>query len=227
MISTRGKRLRAARRTRFRSARAAALALGIPISTYGAHERAQLSGGRDFGPEEAKRYAQRFGVTPEWLLTGLRHAHIDTPFDLEQVEETAPPRTRLKTRVRIPVIAPVVGYVGAGVEAHFYDLSQGPIDIVERPRLVADPTNILEIRDHGLGPQFERWLVFFEEMRHPVTTDLLGYFCVVAMPDGQMVVRQLEKSQTGDGYDLLSEFGTNFRDVVISWAAKVTAMAPP
>jgi hypothetical protein len=114
-----------------------------------------------------------------------------------------------------------------GVEAHFYDLSQGPIDMVERPRLIADPTNILEIRDHGLGPQFDRWLVYFDAMRSPVTDDLHGYFCVVAMPDGQMVVRQLEKSQTGDGYDLLSEFGTNFRDVVISWAAKVTAMAPP
>jgi hypothetical protein len=119
MVTTRGRRLRAARKTQFRSARAAALALGIPISTYGAHERAQLSGGRDFGPEEARRYARRFGVTPEWLLTGLRQAHIDPPFHPEQVEETAPPRTRLMTRFRTPVKAAVVGYVGAGGRGAF------------------------------------------------------------------------------------------------------------
>ena len=44
--------------------------MGIPVSTYGAHERAQSPGGRDYGPEDAKKYARRFGVTPEWLLTG-------------------------------------------------------------------------------------------------------------------------------------------------------------
>jgi len=36
------------------------------------HERVQLLGGRDVGPDGAKRYARRFGVTPEWLLRGLR-----------------------------------------------------------------------------------------------------------------------------------------------------------
>jgi hypothetical protein len=40
--------------------------MGIPIFTYGSH--AHLPGGRDFGPDEAKRYARRLGVTPEWLL---------------------------------------------------------------------------------------------------------------------------------------------------------------
>src|SRR5216684_6547066 len=68
----RGERLRAARMKRFRSARSAAIALAIPISTYGAHERAESPGGRDYGPDEARRYARHFGVTPEWLLTGHR-----------------------------------------------------------------------------------------------------------------------------------------------------------
>ena len=69
---TRGDRLRIAREHRgFKSGRLAAQALGIPISTYGAHERAEAEGGRDYGPDEAKRYAKRFGVTPEWLLTGF------------------------------------------------------------------------------------------------------------------------------------------------------------
>ena len=70
MLRTRGERLRAARLKHFKSARLAAIALRIPVSTYGAHERAQAPGGRDYGPEEATRYGRRFGVMPEWLLTG-------------------------------------------------------------------------------------------------------------------------------------------------------------
>lgn len=70
MATTRGERLRIARAKLFKSARAAAGALGLPPATYGAHERAESPGGRDFGPDEAKRYGRRFRVTPEWLLTG-------------------------------------------------------------------------------------------------------------------------------------------------------------
>ena len=70
MATTRGERLRIAREKRFKSARLAGKAMNVPVSTYGAHERAQSPGGRDYGPEDAKKYARRFGVTPEWLLTG-------------------------------------------------------------------------------------------------------------------------------------------------------------
>ena len=70
MATTRGDRLRIARERRFRSARQAAKAIGMAPSTYGAHERAEDPGGRDYGPNEAKRYARRFGVSTEWLLIG-------------------------------------------------------------------------------------------------------------------------------------------------------------
>src|SRR3974377_2203986 len=109
MASTRGERLRAARKKKFRSGRAAAFALHVPVSTYGAHERAELPGGRDYGPEEAKRYARRFGVSPEWLRPGRRIA----PEDLPGPEQDLPKK---------PMV-PVVGYVGAGGEAHYYAVS--------------------------------------------------------------------------------------------------------
>src|ERR1700676_3632801 len=72
MTTTRGERLRTARKRHFKSARAAAKALGVPPATYGAHERAQAPGGRgrDYSPEEAELYGFRFKVRPEWLLTG-------------------------------------------------------------------------------------------------------------------------------------------------------------
>jgi hypothetical protein len=54
-----------------------ALAFGIPVSTYGAHERAEERGGRDYGADEARQYARRFGVTTEWLLTGTNRVRGD------------------------------------------------------------------------------------------------------------------------------------------------------
>src|SRR5271166_1713750 len=194
MSYTRGERLRAARKRRFKSARAAALAMGIAVATYGSHERARLPGGRDYGPDEARRYARRFGVTPEWLLTGRRQEEqqqeeeqlqeeqqqgeheedgvdpFENPFDIpflpEQFEE---PRTR-----RIPVM----GYVGAGSEGHYYALSQGYLDELDFPDRLTDTTDIIELHDHGLGPLFDRWVLFFGEMREPVTDDLFDYVCV-------------------------------------------------
>lgn len=70
MKRSRGERLKLARSRYFRSARAAAAALGVPPATYGAHERAESAKGRDYGPDEAQRYGRHFRVSPEWLLTG-------------------------------------------------------------------------------------------------------------------------------------------------------------
>src|SRR2546430_11841325 len=56
MGTTRGERLRIARAEHLKSARLAGKAMGIPVSTYGAHERAESPGGRDYGPDEAKKY---------------------------------------------------------------------------------------------------------------------------------------------------------------------------
>ena len=46
VTTTRGQRLRMAREKHFKSARLAAKAMGMPVATYGAHERAEQPGGR-------------------------------------------------------------------------------------------------------------------------------------------------------------------------------------
>jgi hypothetical protein len=150
MATTRGERLRLAREKRFKSARLAAKAIGVAVSTYGAHERAQSPGGRDYGPEDAKKYARRFGVTPEWLLTGRE------PFSVG--EEPPPPKV------------PVVGYVGAGSTAHFYDgVAQPDLDEVLGPPGAAEKMSAVEVRGDSLGPYFNRWYVFYDEVRNPMT----------------------------------------------------------
>ena len=75
-------------------------------------ERAESPGGRDYGPEEATRYARRFGVTPEWLLTGLRQAQTDMPFAPERFEParqaggTANFRCLTMNRPRLVTVSP-------------------------------------------------------------------------------------------------------------------------
>ena len=210
--TTRGDRLRIARERRFKTGRIAAKAMGIPVSTYGAHERAEQPGGRDYGPEEAKRYARRFGVTPEWLLTGRGSKPEDRGFGLEPQDPNSPK-------------VPVVGYVGAGSEAHHYAVADVGIDEVDPPVGATDDTVAVEIRGTSLGPLFNRWLVFYDDVRHPFTPDLIGELCVVGLADGRVLIKQVQKGREEGLYNLISQSEPPIRDVRIEWAARVNSIS--
>ena len=71
---TPGDRLRAERKKRFRSARQAALAWGIPEGTYHGWE----NNNRQFDKDDAAMLASRLGTTPEYLLYGKRRVNYPT-----------------------------------------------------------------------------------------------------------------------------------------------------
>lgn len=81
-------RLRQARRDKgIATVKEAAEALKIAYPTYSAHE----NGSRNFQRDDAVRYAQFFGVSVDWLLTGrgsMRHKGAD-PL-VEQVRNLPP-----------------------------------------------------------------------------------------------------------------------------------------
>jgi DNA-binding XRE family transcriptional regulator len=60
------RRLRQARKEKFATVREAAESLGVPYQTYAAHE----NGNRAFDNETAAKYARRYHVSLDWLLTG-------------------------------------------------------------------------------------------------------------------------------------------------------------
>ncbi len=213
MATTRGERLRTAREKHFKSARIAAKALGIAVSTYGAHERAEAPGGRDYGPDEAKRYGRRFRVTPEWLLTGRKIEPTDGRPGPEPEEPPAPK-------------VPVAGYVGAGAETHFYAVSQGGLDEIDAPEGSTPDTVAVEIRGDSLGTFFDRWLVFYDDVRREVTPDLLGKLCVVGLDDGRVLIKKLQRSRSQGLFNLVSQTEAPILDVTIEWAAKVKSMMP-
>lgn len=196
------ERLQQARENaRFEQAIDAARAYGWTPSTYISHE----NGTRGLMPEVAERYAKAFKVTPEWLLYGRKKPAGDG---------------------LAPKAVPVVGYVGAGAQAYFDD--PGDLsDDVPAPDGATDHTVAVEVRGESLGPLFDRWLVFYDDVHRPVTPDQVNRLCVVGLRDGRILVKKIKKSAGRKGlYHLLSNEGPPILDVEIEWAAKVLNMVP-
>lgn len=180
----------------------AAKAYGWGQSTYISHE----NGTRGLKPEVAERYAKAFRVPAEWILYGKG--------------KKGPPESRPIRTV------PVVGYVGAGAQTYFFD-DQGDLDEVAAPDSASDRTVAVEVRGESLGALFDRWLVFYDDVHRPVTTDQIGRLCVVGLRDGRIMVKKVQKSRGRNGlFHLLSNTEGPILDVEIEWAARVINMVP-
>ncbi|WP_035679517.1 helix-turn-helix domain-containing protein [Bradyrhizobium liaoningense] len=189
----------------YATARAAADALGVSEVSYVQHE----NGRRGFKREAADRYARKFHVNLEWLLTGKG------------------PKERRTTR-SAPAqqhSVPLVGYVGAGAQTHFF-AHDAPLDEVPAPMGTTDTTVAVEIRGDSLGSFFDRWLVFYDDVRRPVTTDLLNKLCVVGLGDGRILIKKVQRSKARGLFHLLSQTEPPILDVEVEWAAVVKNMVP-
>lgn len=118
----------------------------------------------------------------------------------------------------------LVGYVGAGSAAHFYADADDPAEMVEAPDGAKETTVAAEVRGTSLGPAFDRWLVFYDEARFPVTPDLHGQLCVVGLHNGQVLVKILRPAATPERFHLFSNSGLEepLLDQDVAWAALVT-----
>jgi hypothetical protein len=122
---------------------------------------------------------------------------------------------------------PLVGYVGAGAEAHFYALSDGELDRVPAPDGATADTVAVEVRGESLGALFQHWIVYYDEIRSPVTPDMHGKLCVIGLANDKVLVKQIKPSKGAAGfYDLLSNTEDPMKAVAIMWAAKVKSMVP-
>ena len=194
------ERLRKAREhAGFGSATEASEALGVKYATYAGHE----NGSSGFRAPSGELYARRYGVRFEWLMSGKGPM---LPGSAAEV--------------------PLVGYVGAGAAAHFYAESQGVLDMVPAPDGATKDTVAVEIRGESLGALFQHWLVYYDEVRSPVTHDMIGRLCVVGLADDRILVKQVKRSKTPGLYHLLSNSEPPIFDVELLWAAKVKQMVP-
>lgn len=118
----------------------------------------------------------------------------------------------------------VKGYVGAGGVAHYYAVSEG--DLGEVPASDNDPASAVavEIMGTSLGRFFDRWYAVYDDVRAPVTDDLIGQLCVVGLDDDRVLIKKIRRS--GKRFDLISNDPAEepILGVKIAWAAKVTSI---
>lgn len=121
----------------------------------------------------------------------------------------------------------VKGYVGAGDRAHFYNVSDEDFEEVPAPEGATDQTVAVEIRGTSWGRFMSTWLVFYDDVRSPVTEDLLGHPCVVGLADDRILIKVIKRSGNGS-YRLVSNDSSepDINGAQIEWAAKVTSMRP-
>lgn len=199
------KRLERARKMRgFETAKSAAEYFGWKYETYIQHEQ----GIRGLGRQSAK-YAAGFRISEGWLLTGEGVG----PDGHEEAE-----------------IVPVVGYVGAGSEAHYYDIAHSPNEFAPIPPgvPVKSIANLVcvEIRGDSLGSILNGWRVYYDDVKTAPDGSILGELCVVGLPDGRVLVKKVRRGPSPGRYNLESQTEGTIEDVEIAWAAVVRGLAP-
>ncbi len=200
-MNTPADRLKSAReRAGYETAKAAAEAMGVAIATYIQHE----NGSRGVPAARAERYGRFFRVAPEWLLYGRGEA--------EDVATTDS--------------VPVVGLVGAGSVATLFAEGQGPLDYVEPPQNATPDTVALHVRGTSLGPAWDESIIYYDDVRSPVTPDLHGRLCVVGLPDGRVLVKILKAAGDGTFHLLSNSLEEPLLNEEVAWAARVKAAHP-
>lgn len=120
---------------------------------------------------------------------------------------------------------PLVGYVGAGARA-YYNADNEELERVKAPKDATSDTVAVQIRGESLGALFDTWLVFYDDVRSPVTPDMIGVLCVVGLPDDRVLVKRIRRAKTPGFFHLDSNTEPTINDVEIVWAAKVKSMEP-
>ena len=167
------ERLRQARvKAGFKQITDAARAHGWNEITYTSHE----NGARGLRPAVAERYAKAYRVPAEWLLYGKGKPAAKQPGSLKTV--------------------PLVGYVGAGAQTHYSEATGGEFDEVPAPEGATESSVAVEIRGESLGSFFDRWVVHYDDVRRPVTPDMIGPLCVVGLDDGRVLIKKIKRSKT-------------------------------
>lgn len=175
--------------------------------------------------ENLIRVAEKTGAPFEWLAMGSGPAPQSAALararraeDDDGAEKEDAPSGRLS-------FVRVVGYAGAGAKAHFYSVDEQDLDEVPAPSGATERTRAIEIRGDSLGTAFNRWLAFYDDVKRPVTDDLIGRLCIVRLADGNTLIKTVRATKTPGRYRLTSD-EPPIENVEIEWAARVKMISP-
>jgi transcriptional regulator with XRE-family HTH domain len=120
----------------------------------------------------------------------------------------------------------IKGYVGAGAEAHFYKYADEDFEIVEPPAGASDQTIAVQIKGRSWGPRMDGWLVFYDDVRSPITEDMYNQPCVVGLADDRILLKTIKRERDGSFTLQSNSDEPDIENVEIEWAAKVIGMRP-
>lgn len=173
--------------------------------------------GKEVSINNLKALAELSGASLDWLAYNAgEHPKSD---------ERATPNRHEGERNRVPLL----GYVRAGAEAFYYAAADNPLDWVPPVEDWNEKTAAVQIQGDSLGSLFDQWLVYYDDVRSPVTPDLIGRLCVVALPDDRVLIKQIKRSKgTPTFFDLHSNMPDEpvIEGVEVLWAARVKNMVP-
>lgn len=169
-----GDRLKAARiAAGFVTAADAARAMGLPESTYVGHE----NGSRGFA-RLAKRYASRFAVNLEWLMSGKGEMRPKSARELSSMQ-------RIDVR----------GFIDAGdevskIEDRSYLSFSESVELPAAARLGA-----LKVRGDSQRPRFLPGEYILYDMDARLPEEMIDRFAIVQLKGGEMLLKTIREGR--------------------------------
>lgn len=193
-------RLRQARKDAgFHSAAAAAEALGVKYPTYASHE----NGSRGIESEALQHYARRFGVSVDWLLTGIGDSQ------------------------RQPDTVPIRGKAGAGPDGTvMFATGDDHLGEAEAPINATADTSGLEVEGQSMRGVAEDGSLIFYDGREPPNEGHIGELCVCWLQDERVMVKYPYPGSQAGLWNLESTSAQTLRDVPIRWFSHVITIVP-
>lgn len=120
----------------------------------------------------------------------------------------------------------VVGQVGAGFEAHFYEGSD-ELDIVETPPGASDKTVAVIVRGDSMrGTADDRSTLYYEDEPQPINDNMIGRLCVLWLSDGRVLVKRPRSGSAPGLFHLESTNADTMFDVPVDGGSVVDWIKP-
>lgn len=180
----------------YANARDAAEAMGVPYPTYAGHE----NGSAGIRATVAERYARKFKVSLEWLLT-----------------ERGPMKANGER------MASIQGLAGAGPEGSvLFATGDGNFGEVPAPVGSGPDVTALEVRGTSMrGLAEDGWIIFYEERGAP-SEEHIGEPCVCWLEDGRVLIKTPYRGSSPGLFHLESTNAPLMRDVAVREMAEIT-----